>query len=449
MSGHTIVSNSWRSIFAVALPIVLSNFSGSLMLMIDRIMITAHSIDALNAVSVSGNLIAVFTFLFIGITDCAEVYVGQYNGAKNHDLLASPMWQMFYFSVGTAIVFFPMAYFSDSFNLLPQYYMKDGVTYQRIMMYGGPLFPMFTALGAYFVGQGRAKVVTFAVVCGAILNATFNYLLIFGVEGVIPCLGVAGAAISTIISQVAQNLILLAVIFSPKERGITFKSFKFNKSVFLGCIKIGVPLSASNFLVLLAWYFVQSILSNTSKEEATIYSICLSIYLLALSTGEGLCKATSTVVANIIGRGGIEEAKVAFRRFLKLALVSSVIIVLPMSIAPDTCVFSLLEMLREDVSPIYGPLRICLLWMSFDVVLESLLSILWGVLVAGGDTRYPTMAYQSCIWGFVVTPAVICFLCGIAVSTKFIYQMAFLWLVASLWLFYRRYAGMKWYKKLV
>lgn len=455
MSGHfehseaNAVDSSWGSVLFVTLPIVLSNLSNSIMYTIDRIMVISYSVDALNAVSVSGNLFATFSFLFIGITDTAEVFVGQYNGAKNYKRLATPVWQMFYFSLATSLIFFPIAYFSETLNLLPPYYLKDGVTYQRIMMYGGPLFPMFTGLAAFFVGQGRAKIVTIAVVCGALLNAFLNYVLIYGVKDLIPSFGVAGAASSTIISQTVQNLILVVALLSPKNRRITLYSCGFDKEVFMGCIKIGTPLAISNFLVILAWYFVQSILSNLSKDEATIYSICLSIYLLVMSLGEGLSKATSTVVANMIGSRNLEQTKMAYKKFLMLAIVSSAFFIVPLSIFPDHCIFNFLQMLKEDISGIYTSLRVCLHWISVDVILESILCILWGVLIAGGDTVYPTMAYQITIWIFVVSPVVVSFFFGFPISTRLVYQEVFVWMCVVLWLFHRRYLSMKWYKKLV
>lgn len=130
MSGNN-VDSSWKSIFFVTFPIVLSNLSSAIMYNIDRVMVVAYSVDALNAVNISGNFFAVFSFLFIGITDTAEVYVGQYNGAGNYNRLASPVWQMLYFSLATSLIFFPIAHFSDTLNLMPSYYFDDGVIYQK------------------------------------------------------------------------------------------------------------------------------------------------------------------------------------------------------------------------------------------------------------------------------------------------------------------------------
>lgn len=444
-----VIDSSWKSILTVTLPIVLINLSEAIMCNIDRMMVIGYSVDALNAVSVSANLFGVFSYLFIGIANAAEIYVGQFNGAKNFKKLSSPVWQMVYFSIASAFVFFPAAYFTEYFNLLPLHYFYDGVAYQKIIMYGGPLFPMFVAFAAFFVGQGRAQIVSFSVICGAIVNIILDYLLIYGVKGTIPRLGTAGAAIATVMAQFFQILVLLVAYCTKKNRSLALASCKPDKSIFIGCIKIGAPMSASNFLVLLAWYFVQAMATNGPKDLATVYSISVSIYTLAISLGEGLSRATSTVTANMIGRNDLDSIKRSNLKFTILALIWSLLFVIPLSIFPDKCIFSFLELLKEDVSSVYAQLATTMHWISGNVILESLLCILWGILVAGGDTVYPSVVYQFFIWSCVVIPTAICYYFGYFQSAVLVYQLSFLWLVGSLLTFYRRYRSMKWYNKLV
>ncbi|MBR1733889.1 MAG: MATE family efflux transporter [Alphaproteobacteria bacterium] len=445
----TKVDSSWKSIFAVTIPMVLSNLSNAILYNIDRAMIIGYSVDAFNAVSVSGGLFAVFAFLFIGIANSAEVYVGQYNGSKNYSQLGAPVWQMVYFSLATAIISFPIAYYAEYLNLLPSYYKNDGILYQKIMMYGSPLFPLFSAFAAFFVGQGKAGVVSFSVVFAAFINIGLDYILIYGVQGYIPPLGAAGAALATIIAEISQILIILIALCTKENRMLLFSSYKFNKELFKGCMKIGMPVSMSNFFAYFAWYLVQSIVIMTSKEEATIYSISVSVYMLAVSFGEGLSKATSAVVANTIGRKDLAETKKAYKKFVCLALLTSAFFVIPLSIFPDQCVFSLLNLLQENISQIYHELAIIMRWISFNVILESLVCVIWGVLVAGGDTIYPSVVYQLGTWGLVVMPIILCFYFGYPTSALLVYQLSFLWLISSLIPFYKRYVSLKWYNKLV
>ena len=448
-SNSSGIDSSWKSIFAVTLPMILSNLSNAILYNIDRVMIIGYSVDAFNAVSLSGGLFAVFSYLFIGISISAEVYVGQYNGAKDYVQLASPMWQMVYFSILTAVISFPIAYYANYLNLLPSYYLNDGVIYQKIMMYGCPLFPMFMAFAAFFVGQGKAKVVSIAVVLGSFINIGLDYVLIYGIKGLIPSLGAAGAALATVIAQMTQILILFVALCTKEHRKIVFLSYKFDRTLFMGCVKIGAPVSLSNFFAYFAWYIVQAVVTAVSKEEATIYSISISIYMLAISLGEGLSKATSAVVANMIGKNDLYGVKKAYKKFIFLAIGASALFVIPLSIFPDKCVLSLLNLLQENISSIYEALKIIMNWISVNVVIESLLCIFWGILLAGGDTIYPSIIYQLCTWGFVVVPIAFCFFFGYTASSLLVYQLSFLWVMSSLILFYRRYNSMKWYNKLV
>jgi uncharacterized MnhB-related membrane protein len=51
-----------------------------LMLLIDRAMLAAYSMDSMNAVTMSGNFGCIFAFMFTGIANTAEIFTGQYNG---------------------------------------------------------------------------------------------------------------------------------------------------------------------------------------------------------------------------------------------------------------------------------------------------------------------------------------------------------------------------------
>ncbi|MDR3151460.1 MAG: hypothetical protein LBT67_01235, partial [Holosporaceae bacterium] len=117
----------------ITVPIMISMASVFLMLLIDRAMLASYSMDSMNAATMSGNFVCIFTFMYTGIADSAEIFVGQYNGTKQYDKLAAPVWQMIYMSLASCMISIPIAYFSDYINTLPHYYLKEGVTYQQIL----------------------------------------------------------------------------------------------------------------------------------------------------------------------------------------------------------------------------------------------------------------------------------------------------------------------------
>ena len=104
-----IIDSSIKSILRVTIPVILSTVSISLMFLIDRFFLAGYSVDAMNAACISGNFVAMLSLFFIGITGAAGVFVGQYNGARQYNMLAVPVWQMIYFSLASAPLFLLLA----------------------------------------------------------------------------------------------------------------------------------------------------------------------------------------------------------------------------------------------------------------------------------------------------------------------------------------------------
>ncbi|MDR1333749.1 MAG: polysaccharide biosynthesis C-terminal domain-containing protein, partial [Holosporaceae bacterium] len=298
---HKTIDCSLKSILGVTLPIMISMASTFLMLLIDRVMLAAYSMDAMNAATMSGNFVCIFAFMYTGIANAAEVFAGQYNGSKQYEKLAAPTWQMIYMALMTCVISLPVAYFSDTINTLPHYYLEEGVSYQKVWMYFAFLPPMRVALAAFFVGQGKTKIITLSVVVGAVTNLVLDYLLIFGLKDVIPPMGCKGAAIATVITEFVQVLILAVMFFNRRNRKVykTFENRHFNPKLFLDFIKIGVPMSFGNCISMIAWYVIQTIVSHTSKDAATIYNIGNTIYTFFIFVGEGINKAIATISANM------------------------------------------------------------------------------------------------------------------------------------------------------
>lgn len=444
------VEGSLKCILGISLPLILSALSDSILHLIDRMILAYYSLDSMNAAAISGNLACVFSFMFVAIAGVAEIYVGQNNGAKNYDKLAVPTWQMIYLAAIAVVVFFPIGYFAEYINLLPECYLKEGVEYQRPLTYLCFIPILKVAFAAFFIGQGKTKIITVSVFAGSAINAILDYFLIFGYKDIVPELGCKGAAIATIIAEIIQVLILAKVFFNKSNRinYKTAKSYKFNKEIFFGCFKIGSPMAIGRMIELLAWYVVYATVSHTSKEMATIQGICVTIYLQFAFVCEGLNKSASTISANLIGSRDLEAIKKTFKTFIKITLFMGGIIMIPLIIFPNY-IFMILDMLRENVSGLYGDMSIIFKILVLNITLEALGSVTWGFLLSGGDTKYPIIANLSTLWGFVVIPLCVLFYMDQLTSAVTIYWLTTLWGISSFFLIYKRFKSLKWYTLLV
>ena len=448
---HNVIDSSLKSILRVTIPMLITLMGENFMYVIDRFMLAGYSMDSMNAVMLAGNFVSIFTIMFMGIANSAEIFVGQYNGSEQYEKLAAPTWQMIYMSVGAGMIGIFMAVFSEYLNpLFPSYYMKDGVAYLRILMFFIVFPPLRASISAFFIGQGKTKIISVSITVGVTLNLILDYLLIYGVGNIVPRMGAEGAAIATVVSEFVQGLILTVVFFSKSNRKIfkTLKNCKFQKKLFWDCLRVGTPLSLGNFASLLAWYLLQSFVSFVSQDMATIYSIGSNLYVLFMFAGEGMQKSMASIAANMIARRDLEAIRKTWKIFVMISIFFGLIITLPLTFCSDW-IFKILSMLPDDISGLYSEIRIVLYIAAVDVCLENILLVMLGLLAAGGDTKYSIAVNQTCLWVLVMIPCWIMYCTHTLTSVPVIYGFIAVWPCVSFFFVYRRYKSLKWYNKLV
>jgi MATE family multidrug resistance protein len=344
----------------------------------------------------------------------------------------------------------PIAYFSDHLNVLPSYYRDDGLKYQKTLMYFGMFPAIKSALAAFFVGQGKTKIVTVSVTMAGINNIIMDYILIYGVGDTIPSMGCRGAAIATLISELLQIVILAPIFFSEKNRRIygTVAGCAFNKKLFGDCFRVGAPMALCNFVTLLAWYLILSIVSRVSNDMATVYNIGISLYIFFIFVGEGAYKAVAAICSNMIGRDDLQSIEKTRKIFIAISLFLGFMTAIPLVFFQEW-ILHLLDMAPDNFSALHQNIRVVFWLVTVVVTLETLMLSTWGILVAGGDTKYSTMVYQICLWLFTVLPVAVLYQLNALNSVPTVYALMVLWLVVTQFFMYKRYKSLKWYNRLV
>ncbi|MDR1401815.1 MAG: MATE family efflux transporter [Puniceicoccales bacterium] len=441
------ISSSTSGILKIIVPLILSALSSNLLCLIDRAILMHYSIDSMNAAMLGGNLAGFYTYVLISIAGTTEIFVGQYNGAMKHDKIAAPIWQMIYF-VGASLFFvIPMAWFSKYLNLIPKHYAEDGIAFQKILIYFCWLPALTAVFTGFFVGRGRTKIITLIVVVGSIVNVILDCMLIFGCGDIIPSMGCRGAAWATIIAEAVQVLILAASFWSRSNRRIynTAGNSKFDKKLFMECLRVGCPMSLGRAAEILAWYLVYVALSHVSKELGTVHGIASTIYIFFAFVCEGLSKGTAAITSNFIGRQDLASIQKVFKRLISITLVLCFAVMSPLLIIPEL-VFEGLSAVNSDIAVFYPMMAAIFRILFVAITLEALTSTCWGTLLAGGDTKYPIIVNLLCLGGFVVLPVGILFATGKLNSAVLVQFLSMCWNAVCLILLYRRYKGLKWYR---
>lgn len=175
------------------------------------------------------------------------------------------------------------------------------VQYTQIILVGNPIFFLYSALDGTLRGEGDMKTSMVILAIATVVNIVLDPLFIFG-WGPIPALGVAGAALATVLARGIGLLIILGH-FHGARSAIVFKLFRWqwNPGTILAIFRIGIPTAISQAMLSLTM-FVYNLLANQFGAHAVAaLGLGFRIDSLAFMPGMSVSIATVTMVGQNFG----------------------------------------------------------------------------------------------------------------------------------------------------
>ena len=177
--------------------------------------------------------------------------------------------------------------------------------YLWIVMWGVPFLTIYNVYAAVLRGIGDSRSPTAAVMVSVSVNVVLDVLLV----GVIP-MGVAGAALATVLSQVMMALFL--VVYAGRRHALLHLDFG-NERVDLGLFREGcrlaVPITVQSLVCsvggLTLGAFMNGFGSQTVAAISTAYRVDSVILLPVFNLGTGI----STLAAQSTGAGEHQRAR--------------------------------------------------------------------------------------------------------------------------------------------
>lgn len=434
---------SFKELLTIALPLMLSSLSVMVMLFVDRLFLAQYSLEVLNASVNAATLAWTFHYGWIVMAGIAEVFVAQYNGSGEIRKIGEPVWQMVWLSIGSILMYIPLTLWGAElfFGTGPERQLERQF-FQLSMMFG-PSYPLYSALFGFFVGRGKTRLVTLMAIGANILNAILDWILIFGLDGILDPMGIRGAVIATNATTMFQ-VAIFGVIFLNKRNRDSFDTgnYSLNWTAMWQCIRIGFPGSLFIAVEILGWFAYYAMMTVAGTHYITVAGICQSVVILMWFAIEGVSKAVTTIAGNLIGAERsdvIPKVIVAGAKF-HLLFFASILLVFPFVV--DFLIDSFLPGVDEEsLAFLRKVLNVALLLTLGHLFFEGIRFLFSGALTAAGDTIFLLVGGTSAIWVLMVFPiyiAIVIFEAPIEVGTAIclIYSMA-----ASLIYWWRFRAG--------
>jgi len=403
---------SIRELWTISFPLMISSLASLFMIFTDRIFLAHYSLGALNA-SVNAGTLAWALMSGVGmITAMSEIFVAQYNGAKKYTQIGVPIWQMIWFSLLSFAFFIPMAIWGAPSIFQGDLYADMEIQYFRWLMFFSPSYALMTAFAGFFIGRGQTKVMIWLAIVANLLNILLDVILIYGIPGWVPELGVQGAAIATCFGYFFESAVL-AFLFLKKENRNLFGTWnwRWNWDEMVKCCKVGFPQGVFCSLEIFGWAVFYWMMTSLSEKHITISSICQSFTILFSFFCDGLSRGSAAVAGNLIGakkHGMINQVlKSALILMCCFALATSFLLVVDPVDTARVLFFGHFESghITGKIDPtLIESLKTCMTLAFIYIFFDGLRWVLGGILIAAGDTLFLLFFGSLSVWVFLLAP---------------------------------------------
>ncbi|MBQ18812.1 MAG: MATE family efflux transporter [Planctomycetaceae bacterium] len=405
----TPLPGSHRELLGVALPLVISSGSATLMYVVDRVFLTWYSPDALAAAMPASMVHWSLLAVPIGLALYTNTFVAQYDGAGRFERVTASLWQAIYLALAGGVFLALMTPFATSIFRLAGHapaVQKLEVDYFQVLCIGSLPFLLSAALSGFFTGRGKTAVVMWINVVAALLNTGLDYVLIFG-WGPLPGWGITGAAVATVSAQATAVVLYIAVLLGPglRNRFGILVHWRFDPELFRRFLRYGLP-NGTMFLADVAGFTVFLLLLGTlGTEQLAATNLAFNINSMAFVPMLGMGTAVMTLVGRRVGEGQPELAvRTTWTAFglasvymlfcASMFLFAADLILMPYAAQADPVQFALV---RKHVVML---LRFIAVYAFFDAMIIVFSSAVRGA----GDTRFALVLTFVAAWVVMVLP---------------------------------------------
>ena len=411
-------------LFKLTGPIFLETLLMLTLGVVDTLMLSHHSDNAVAAVGVVNQLLNMVFLLFNITTVGTAVMCSLYFGAKDEKSFIQVIGTSLLFNAAVGcLISLCLFLFGERMLLLMDIrpdLMTDARTYMHIVGGFGFFQAISFTISAVLRAANKPNYAMEVTLLINLLNIFGNYSLIFGHFG-FPALGVQGAAISTSLCRGVAMTLLFLMLFKRLVRHFPlayFRPFPFEK--LKSVLRIGLPSAAEQISYdasqVVIVYFINMLGNEVLAARVYVMNIVIIGYIFSLS----LAQADSICTGNLVGAGKKQAAYLlswyAWRRSLLITFIASVSVYL--------FARPLLGCFTENET-IVG---IAVSALLVDILLEqgraTVLLYLFN-LRSVGDVVVPVLIEMVCMWFFAV-------FCGYLAGIVFGLGLAGMWVAFAM-----------------
>ena len=318
----------WKQLLIFFFPIMLGTLFQQLYNTADAVVVGRFvGTKALAAVGGStGQITNLIVNFFVSLASGATVIIARYYGAKNkkdlNDTLHTAAALSIVGGIITTVIGIALAPALLEMMKTPADVMPDSVTYLRTY-FAGIIFVFIYNVGSAIlraVGDST-RPLYFLIVC-CFINIFLDILLVVGFN-----MGVAGAAIATVISQVVSAVLVVhALIKSTDMYRLQPKEVRFHRFLLISIITIGLPAGIQSIMYNISNIIIQTSLNDLGTDTMAAYTAFGKIDAIYWMISGAFSVSIVTFIGQNYGAGKYDRMKKSVKVCLLLDFIASLLV---------------------------------------------------------------------------------------------------------------------------
>lgn len=444
LNDHVFLSKAAR----IALPVAIQGMLNTIVNMVDTMMIGSLGATSIAAVGLANKVFFVMNLLVFGIVSGSGILAAQYWGNGDLKNIRKVLGLALILAEGAAVLFLIPAVIRPEMVMriftTGEETIRVGAVYLAVAAFSYPFIAFSNTYVAMLRAVNQVKAPVFISAGAILVNIVLNYTFIFGHFGA-PAMGVAGAALATLIARFLESVSLLIVVYA-KRSPIACRvgeMIGYSKAFVAQFIRTASPVIANEFTWGLGVTIYSLAYGRMGDNAVAAITIATTIQDIMSVLFQGLSAATAVILGNELGAGKLPRAERYAKNFLILQFLITIVMAL-LCVAVRWKIIGFYRISEEVALDVSRCLIVFALFMPFKMF--NYVNIV-GVLRSGGDTRVCLFLDCSGVWLIGIPMA---FLGGLFFHFPIyiVYAMVTLEEVYKTVLSYIRYRQKKWLKNL-
>ena len=339
-----------------------------------------------------------FTFL-TGIVSALVPIIGHHLGQKQEEKIASDFYQFIYLSLGLSLLLFGLVFLGAPLVLsnigLEPLVVEVAIHYLWYLAFGIIPLLLFSVVRSLLDALGLTRLSMYLMLLLLPLNASFNYILIYGAFG-FPEMGGAGAGLGT--SLAYWVLLVLSVVVAKRHPRIKkyqlWKIRPLDKEGLQEGIRLGFPIGGTVFAEVVIFSVVGLLMAKFSSLIIASHQSAISFSNLMYAFPMSISNAMAIIISYEIGAKRLDYV----RKYCVLGRLTA------LGFAVFTLTF--LYLFRYQVASLYGTnkefIRLTSIFLTYSLffqLADTFAAPLQGILRGYKDTKVPFYLGLIGYWG--------------------------------------------------